>query len=147
MLMLNFYQVLDISKIASSYKVRQNLEPSTSRQKIKMKTNCPVFHPSLEEFSDFEKYMEKVEAESAGFGMAKIVPPASWCARKKGYDKISAKVSHPIKQLVTGLTGSYQVYLISEPEMSYKSFKSYAQKRELPDNLSVDLVERMVNSN
>jgi hypothetical protein len=100
----------------------------------------------MEEFSDFERYMEKIESECAGFGMAKVIPPAEWTARSKGYSKISSKISHPIKQVVTGLTGIYQVYLISEPEMSFKSFKSYAQKRELPANLSVDSIERMVNS-
>lgn len=110
-----------------------------------MKVNCPIFHPNLEEFSDFEKYIEKVESESSGFGMAKIIPPSTWCAGEKGYKKIFSKVSHQIRQFVVGQTGIYQVSLISEPETSYKSFKSTARNQELAPNLSVDLIERMVN--
>ena len=110
-----------------------------------MKVNCPVFNPTLEEFSDFEKYMEKVECESSGFGMAKIIPPSTWSAREKGYKKVCSKISHQTRQIVVGRTETYKVFLISDPETSYKSFKSYARKRELPENLPANLIERMVS--
>ena len=50
-------------------------------------TKPMTFYPSLEELSSFEKYvayMESLGAHKAG--VAKIVPPKNWVARKVGYD-------------------------------------------------------------
>lgn len=110
-----------------------------------MKTTVPVFYPSIEEFADFEKYVEKIESFSNGYGMVKVVPPSGWVARKKGYNSINPVVSHPIKQIVTGLAGKYQVILVSQNPMNYRDFKQYAQRRELKEKVPIEEVERMVN--
>ena len=39
---------------------------------------APVFRPSEEEFADFEAFVTSIEPACVDFGIAKIVPPASW---------------------------------------------------------------------
>jgi len=35
---------------------------------------CPVLHPSMKEFSDFNSYIEKIEKEySQNYGMVKVI--------------------------------------------------------------------------
>lgn len=108
---------------------------------------CPTFYPSLEEFKDFEKCIEQIEEQSRGFGMAKVVPPKGWKARKKGYENITANVSHPVKQIVSGLAGLYQVILVSEPPLSFSKYKEYSKKRDPKHSLSLEELERRVFSN
>ncbi len=43
----------------------------------------PVFRPSMEEFQDFEAYMEKVQVWGARSGIVKIIPPPEWYCRAK----------------------------------------------------------------
>lgn len=38
----------------------------------------PVFKPTMEEFSDFEGYMNKVECWGAKSGIVKVIPPDEW---------------------------------------------------------------------
>jgi hypothetical protein len=38
----------------------------------------PVFRPTLEEFQDFEAYMNKVECWGFKSGVVKIIPPKEW---------------------------------------------------------------------
>ena len=105
---------------------------------------CPVFHPTHAEFTNFEQYIEKIEKESVGFGMAKVIPPSGWKARKQGYQKISATITHPVKQIVSGLAGIYQVILISEAEIPYPTYKKYSLSRDLSSNLTIEELERKV---
>lgn len=114
-------------------------------QSIKMKImECPVFHPSKEEFSNFERYMEKIESESSGFGMAKVIPPANWKARRQGYKNINASITHPVKQIVSGFAGIYQVILISEKPISYNTYKNYSIMRDPSPTLTNEEIERLV---
>jgi hypothetical protein len=36
---------------------------------------CPEFRPSVEEFSNFSKYIESIEPKALPFGIMKIIPP------------------------------------------------------------------------
>lgn len=38
----------------------------------------PVFKPTMEEFQDFEDYMNKVECWGMKSGIVKIIPPKEW---------------------------------------------------------------------
>ncbi len=38
----------------------------------------PVFRPSMEQFQDFEGYMNKVELWGRKSGIVKIIPPKEW---------------------------------------------------------------------
>lgn len=109
-------------------------------------TECPVFHPTTAEFQNFEAYMVKIESQSKGYGMAKVIPPAGWKARRKGYKDINPTISHPVRQIVSGLAGIYQVVLVSERQMDYNLYKKYAKKRELSSELTVEEIERKVKN-
>ena len=68
-----------------------------------------VFRPTWEEFKDFNKYMAFVESVGAHKGgLAKIIPPKEWTARKSGYNlktetKLAKmKIPRPICQEVDG---------------------------------------------
>jgi hypothetical protein len=39
----------------------------------------PVFKPTMEEFEDFESYMEGVECWGMKSGIVKVIPPKEWC--------------------------------------------------------------------
>jgi len=38
----------------------------------------PVFKPTLEQFQDFEGYMNKVECWGSKSGIVKVIPPKEW---------------------------------------------------------------------
>lgn len=38
----------------------------------------PVFKPSMEEFADFENYMNAIECWGAKSGIVKVIPPKEW---------------------------------------------------------------------
>lgn len=38
----------------------------------------PVFKPTMDEFADFEKYMERVDVWGRKSGIVKIIPPQEW---------------------------------------------------------------------
>ena len=46
-----------------------------------------VYRPSMEEFSDFLSFIEKIEKDDKAheIGICKIIPPKEWIPRKKGY--------------------------------------------------------------
>lgn len=39
----------------------------------------PVFKPTLEEFQDFEGYVNKMECWGMRSGIVKVIPPKEWC--------------------------------------------------------------------
>ena len=60
-----------------------------------------TFYPTMAEFSDFKKYMEKIEKLDAWkAGIFKIVPPKEWTPRKAGYEPESFPftIDLPLKQ-------------------------------------------------
>ncbi|KAI5118500.1 hypothetical protein M0805_004000 [Coniferiporia weirii] len=70
----------------------------------------PVFKPTMEEFSDFEMYMSRVECWGMRSGIVKIVPPAEW---SKALPSVCAQLSDisiksPIEQHMLGRSGLYR---------------------------------------
>ncbi|CAG9313407.1 KDM4B_1 [Blepharisma stoltei] len=109
-----------------------------------MKGNfCPVFHPTKEDMNDFQAYIEKVEGLSEGFGMAKIIPPEGWKARKRGYKDIQVQLTNPISQHVQGYAGIYNVILITEKPMDLKTYRNYATSREIKNKLNDEEIESL----
>ena len=67
-----------------------------------------VFRPTWEEFKDFNKYLEFIEASGAHkAGLAKIIPPKEWVPRRSGYnleknkDIADLRIPQPICQVTS----------------------------------------------
>jgi jumonji domain-containing protein 2 len=88
----------------------------------------PVFRPTYDEFKDFPKYIDYIESMGAHkIGLAKIIPPKEWIARRGGYDDLDGfKISSPISQRVTGREGIYTQYNIQQKSMKLKEFQKLA---------------------
>ena len=86
-------------------------------------TEVMTFRPTLDEFSNFSKYvayMETLGAHKAG--IAKVVAPKGWVPRKGGYDvsKMTIQVPAPLKQKITTASydGAHHVQSITKQPMS-----------------------------
>jgi jumonji domain-containing protein 2 len=86
--------------------------------------DCPTFYPTMAEMEgSFEAYLSKIEKKFAHIGLAKIVPPDGWTARKAGYQSRSLpdfEIPRPIRQIGTGKRGLYRTLLIEQKGMTLK---------------------------
>ncbi|VDO96914.1 unnamed protein product [Soboliphyme baturini] len=74
-----------------------------------------VFYPSWEEFKNFSAFIDYIESRGAHrSGLAKIIPPAGWKARRSGYENLDLQIRSPITQIITGQQGLYQQYNVSK---------------------------------
>ena len=109
-----------------------------------------VFHPTMEEFSDFMGYIKKIETEHNAHeaGICKIVPPKEWIPRRAGYDieSFNFEIDGPIKQKFNqiGSRGCYQTKGIIQPKMSVVDYKKMAlsAKYATPYHKDYDDLER-----
>ncbi|UJR31768.1 hypothetical protein I4U23_019246 [Adineta vaga] len=90
----------------------------------------PIFYPTYDEFKNFSSYITKIESYGAHkIGLAKIVPPKEWVARKVGYKHKQideTMVQNPIKQEVHGKNGFYSVYNIQQRSVKLSQFQKLA---------------------
>lgn len=104
----------------------------------------PIFHPTYEEFVNFSSYISKIEEQDAHkIGLAKIVPPKEWSARKSGYKQRTideTMVENPIKQEVHGKDGFYSVYNIQQRSIKLSQFQklSTTNRYATPTTISKD---------
>ena len=75
----------------------------TGRKTAPMSISAPkVYRPTMEEFRDFAKFVEKIEREDRAheMGICKIIPPDEWVPREKGYAlaDLDLYIEAPIKQ-------------------------------------------------
>ena len=93
----------------------------------------PVFYPTLEEMRSMslEKYVESIEDELEEYGIGRIVPPAGWTPRKRGYDDVDFRVEKAITQHATGRKGLFRTLLVEKKPLSVKhDFKPMAERPE-----------------
>ena len=90
-------------------------------------TTCPVFRPTPEEFSDFQAYISKIEDTiDPDVGLCKIIPPSCFLKGKKyDLDSVDVTKSYPVKQVVSGRAGVYNVALLEIKPMSLRDFATY----------------------
>jgi jumonji domain-containing protein 2 len=109
-----------------------------------------VFHPTMEEFSNFLGYIEKIEREDNAHlaGIAKIVPPKEWVPRKAGYnlEDLNFEIEGPIKQRFqqVGSRGCYQTKGIIQQKLNVVDYHKMAtsQKYNTPNHADYDDLER-----
>ena len=87
-----------------------------------MKYVCPVFYPTLEDVAGpFEAYVEKLENKLCVTGICKIVAPAGWTPRRRGYpESLDLTIERPIRQHATGSRGLFRAIHIEQKQMSLR---------------------------
>jgi len=55
-----------------------------------------------------------------------VIPPREWIPRRAGYDGIATTIPAPIKQMVNGSKGLYQLYNVQQKPMSATEFAALA---------------------
>ncbi|KAI0641835.1 hypothetical protein C8Q79DRAFT_299359 [Trametes meyenii] len=94
----------------------------------------PVFKPSMDEFADFEGYMNKVEPWGMRSGIVKIIPPKEWTEALPSVvpqlDKV--KLKNPIEQHMLGQGGLFQQQNIEKRRvMSVREWAEMCAKEDL----------------
>ncbi|KAL1662160.1 jumonji superfamily protein, partial [Schizophyllum commune] len=70
----------------------------------------PVFKPSMEEFQDFERYMERIECWGNRSGIVKVIPPKEWSDALPSIEPqlANVRIMSPIEQNFLGGTGRFR---------------------------------------
>ncbi|KAI0667355.1 hypothetical protein C8Q78DRAFT_1147524 [Trametes maxima] len=94
----------------------------------------PVFKPSMDEFADFEGYMNRVEPWGKCSGIVKIIPPKEWTEALPSVvpqlDKV--KLKNPIEQHMLGQGGLFQQQNIEKRRMmSVREWAEMCAKEDL----------------
>ncbi|XP_051562323.1 lysine-specific demethylase 4A-like [Myxocyprinus asiaticus] len=90
-------------------------------------TRIMTFHPTKDEFKDFNRYIAYMESQGAHrAGMAKVVPPKDWKPRRTYDDIDDLVISTPIQQVVTGQSGLFTQYNIQKKPMTVREFRKTA---------------------
>ncbi|XP_046364115.2 uncharacterized protein LOC124140527 [Haliotis rufescens] len=104
-----------------------------------------VFRPTMEEFSNFPKYMEYIESQGAHkAGLAKVIPPPEWKPRRNGYDDVNITIPAPITQMVTGCQGLYTQFNIQKKSLTVREFEKLANsdRYKTPNHFDYEELER-----
>uniref|UniRef100_A0A4W3K7F1 [histone H3]-trimethyl-L-lysine(9) demethylase n=1 Tax=Callorhinchus milii TaxID=7868 RepID=A0A4W3K7F1_CALMI len=110
-------------------------------------TSCKIltFHPTMEEFKNFGKYIAYIESQGAHrAGLAKVIPPKDWKPRQSYGDIDDMTIPAPIQQVVTGQSGLFTQYNIQKKSMTVGEYKRMAnsEKYGTPRHLDFDDLER-----
>ena len=97
-----------------------------------------VYEPTMEEFSDFLSFIEKIEREDKihEIGICKIVPPKEWIPRKSGYnvEDLDYQIEVPLRQCFTQ-TDHKDCYITkSQPHLPVKVRKKFSREIKVVNN-------------
>ncbi|EME48296.1 hypothetical protein DOTSEDRAFT_51495 [Dothistroma septosporum NZE10] len=69
----------------------------------------PVFKPTMDQFRDFKKFMEKIDKYGMKSGIVKVVPPPDWRNSLPALDEYvkRIRIKNPITQEFNGTFGTY----------------------------------------
>mmetsp|Transcript_16713 Transcript_16713/g.14628 ORF Transcript_16713/g.14628 Transcript_16713/m.14628 type:complete len:403 (+) Transcript_16713:31-1239(+) len=93
-------------------------------------SSLPVFHPTVREFKNFSKCVEKYEKLCGNAGAFKVVPPKGWVARTQGYEDMDLVVRKPIEQFVHGRNGLYELVYMVRESRSLAKYQKFVSKFE-----------------
>ncbi|XP_060238247.1 lysine-specific demethylase 4D-like [Meriones unguiculatus] len=119
----------------------------TSEQADAKSPGCGImtFCPSMEEFSDFNKYIAYMESQGAHrAGVAKVIPPKEWRARQSYEDVTDLLIGTPLQQVVSGKAGVFTQYHRKKKAMTVGQYRELAHspRHATPRHLSFDDLER-----
>ncbi|KAK7154774.1 hypothetical protein R3I93_009659 [Phoxinus phoxinus] len=101
-----------------------------------------TFHPTKEEFKDFNRYIAYMESQGAHrAGMAKVVPPKDWKPRRTYDDIDDLVIPAPIQQVVTGQSGLFTQYNIQKKPMTVREFRKTANTDKFCNPIYADFDE------
>lgn len=107
-----------------------------------------TYRPTWEQMENFNAYIKYIHDDGGHrAGLAKIIPPAGYRARKAPYDDeelLRMRINSPIKQHVTGQLGRYTIAnIMNEKGCTVRHFKRYADtKHPTPVHDSYSDLER-----
>ncbi|XP_016062175.1 PREDICTED: lysine-specific demethylase 4D-like, partial [Miniopterus natalensis] len=104
-----------------------------------------TFHPTMEEFKDFNKYVDYMESQGAHrAGLAKIIPPKEWKARQTYEDINDILIATPLQQVASGRAGVFIQYHREKRAMTVGEYRHLAHsgKYRTPPHLDFDDLER-----
>jgi len=108
----------------------------------------PVVYPTIEEFRDFQTYVNKLDADSTlkSHGGVKVVPPKCWKACRDNLESKfdSLKVIGPIEQNFHShpMKGFYELVLIQKKSMKLLDYKKKAEKFDVElEHSNVEKIE------
>jgi len=97
----------------------------------------PVFKPTLEEFKDFNKFVQYIETTPAAkLGLVKVIPPKeswSWKMTPDTFENNPAEAARmikPIKQFISGRKGSYRLDLMESKRRTVQEFEAECVKHD-----------------
>ncbi|XP_062053574.1 lysine-specific demethylase 4D-like [Lepus europaeus] len=105
--------------------------------------NCSimVFHPTKEEFSDFDNYIAYMESRGAHRGgLAKVIPPKEWRARQSYDDMDDFLIAHPLQQVAYGGAGVFTQFHRKRKAMTLRQYRQLAAstKYQTPAHLTFE---------
>ncbi|VIO94337.1 Uncharacterized protein BM_BM6641 [Brugia malayi] len=98
----------------------------------------PVFYPTIEEMRDFPTLINKIEQQHRAHlvcGIAKIVPPPEFYARKSGdySDVDNYVIDQPVKEKIEGNAGVYtKTNRLYRRSITVQEFRALAKKSPFP---------------
>ena len=132
--------------------VSEKFKKSRPPKPVDKSSDPMTFYPSLEELANFSTYVSYMESHGAHkAGIARIVPPKDWSARKAGYDpsELNIVIEKPSKQNITAsdtpgafttiaadrpspsLTLPEYLHLATRPKYRAPSHSSYEELEQL----------------
>ncbi|RFU77089.1 hypothetical protein TARUN_5134 [Trichoderma arundinaceum] len=95
--------------------------------------NVPVFKPTMKQFRDFKRYMEKIDHYGMKSGIVKISPPDEWLRAQPCLDDLvkHIRIREPIKQDIMGSNGTYrQVNIVHGRSYNIVQWKQLCEQSE-----------------
>ncbi|KAL4697288.1 hypothetical protein H8959_002986 [Pygathrix nigripes] len=90
-----------------------------------------TFYPTMEEFTDFNKYVAYMESQGAHqAGLAKVIPPKEWKARKTYDDIEDILVATPLQQVTSGQAGVFTQYHKKKKAMTVGKYRHLANSKK-----------------
>ena len=95
---------------------------------------APVYYPTLEEFRNFPKFIEKIERDGSDrYGIVRVVPPLNWEYKspRNLEEEILKKPIKPVKQYTSGRLGSFRVDLVESKKRTVEEYRENSLEKDI----------------